>query len=213
MSFEQSSYFAECLDQGIGSLPLTTIPMQIERELENPSLLQRSMSVTSPKEEQKVRLTSKAPLSLKIPEPWEGSRDSSPIASTWKSCGVPLPKPMLTIPRTTPGTPELALVLPSTESSPTGQDKELAQTLLLLASAYEKVRHLRSSRKRIRPTTFATTTASVPCNPLFSQSPVYADPMDYFRKSGCSGGTDPLVVANVVGRIRFRDDRKCLTFS
>jgi len=131
---------------------------------------------------------------LQTPAPLVASSVLSRTESTSKSCGVPLPRPMLTVPRMTPGTPERFLALPNTEQSQTDQDKELALILNQLESAYVKVRRLRQSLKRIRPISLDTTTESEHFKQCYQRSPEFEDLTDYLRHHECYGSMDPLAV-------------------
>jgi len=193
MSFEQKSYFEECLDLGTGVGPLTTTLQRSETLLNQPYFPNVSGPFTSPSVAAKEHRTCKEPLSLRIPEPWEGLKDSSPRASTWKSCGVPLPSPRLTVPRTTPGTPELALGQLNTELALTDQDRELGLILHLLANASHKVKALLPSRKRIQPISCDIMEASAPTSP--SSSPFANGKLEF------GGTTEP----QEQGRAMLRD--------
>jgi len=163
MSSDENKYFNQCLDLATGALPSTTTPTKTAIEFLRTEMSLYGLS-TSPRLEPTELPTSKVPLSLRIPEPWEGLSAFSLPAPILKSCGVPLPSPQLTVPRKTPGTPELRLGSSSMEICLQDQDKELVQILQLLASASSKVQALLPSRKRIRPTSLGTTPDLGRCN-------------------------------------------------
>lgn len=144
--------------------------MMIEPESETTLPRKPFTYATNLKLEHPELLTYKDSVYFKTPEHSPESRGTSPIAFTSKSCGVPLPKPMLTVPKKTPGTPELLLGSSSMELNPTDLDRELGQILHLLASASVRVKALQPSRKRIQPISLDTTQVFAPSKP-FLESP------------------------------------------